>query len=60
MEKLYRDSRSLTIPCDTPPGDYPLLVGWYDYDDPTASLLVTLPDETPIGGVAYLTTVKVR
>ncbi|HEX2621795.1 MAG TPA: hypothetical protein VHL11_16675, partial [Phototrophicaceae bacterium] len=33
------ETRTLTIPTDTPPGDYQVWVGWYKLDDPTLTRL---------------------
>lgn len=59
-ERLYRDVRSLTVPCDLPPGEYPLLLGWYDYDNPETALPMTTPDGGAIGNLGYLTTLVVQ
>jgi hypothetical protein len=53
----YLDVRALTIPCDLPPGEYPLLLGWYDPDS-AESLPAALPDGSPLGGLIYLTTLR--
>jgi hypothetical protein len=55
----YLDIRDLTIPCDIAPGQYPLMVGWYDYDHPAESLPITQPDGAAVGGIGYLTTLTV-
>lgn len=52
----YLDTRQVTIPCDAEPGEYPLLLGWYDLDNPGEALPVTLPDGSPLDGLIYLTT----
>ncbi len=57
-EKPYLDERTVTIPCDTPPGEYLLLTGIYDYET-VESLAVSTPDGTPLGELAYLTTLFV-
>ena len=44
--QLYLDERTLTIPCDTPPGSYNLLAGLYNFDS-----------GVPLGDLVYLTTV---
>ncbi|RMF77177.1 MAG: hypothetical protein D6737_18465 [Chloroflexi bacterium] len=57
--RLYLDERTLTIPCDLPPGEYPLLTGLYDLET-VETLPVTLPDGSPVVGHAYLTTLIVE
>lgn len=56
--RLYMDTRSVPIPCDTPPGDYSIMVTMYDYD--ATPLTARLSDGTELGGIAYLTTIHVR
>ncbi len=56
--RLYPDVRAVTVPCDAAPGEYTLLAGLYDYET-LEKLPVTLPDGTPLGALAYLTTVYV-
>ena len=55
----HLDGRTLFIPCDLPPGDYPLLVGLHDLL--TAEPLPAFtPDGSPAGSnLAYLTTLRV-
>lgn len=57
--RVYWDERSVQIPCDASAGDYPLLIGWYNFEtvDP---LPATTSDGVPLGNLAYLTTIKVR
>ncbi len=57
-EHPYLDERTVTIPCDTPPGEYMLLTGVYDYET-VESLAVATPDGVPLGELAYLTTLFV-
>lgn len=57
--RVYLDERSVAVPCDAAPGEYPLLLGLYDPDTLTA-LPAALPDGTPLGDQAYLTTLLVR
>jgi hypothetical protein len=58
-DRLYFDRRTLTLPCDTAPGDYWLLVGVYDYT--TITLLdASYPDGTGVSSPAYLTTITVE
>ncbi|MEL6150889.1 MAG: hypothetical protein AAFU54_20660 [Chloroflexota bacterium] len=53
------DQRPLTVPCDTPPGEYPLIMGVYDPNS-----LVPQPatdgDGNDVGNQVYLTTVFVQ
>lgn len=55
---VYVDTRSVQVPCDAAPGDYLLLVGWYDYET-LENLPAALEDGTALGGLAYLTTLHV-
>ncbi len=52
------DARTLTVPCDTPPGSYALVLSVYQPGAP-ASLPVSLPDGTPSGDFTYITTLFV-
>jgi hypothetical protein len=49
---LIRDSFAITLPPDVPPGDYPLVIGWYTYPDFTRLPLLSagraLPDNRAI------------
>ncbi|MEO0564564.1 MAG: hypothetical protein AAF125_20835, partial [Chloroflexota bacterium] len=56
--RRYFDARALTIPCDTPPGDYPLMVEAYDFDA-KVPLEAAFADGTPVGGLYFLTSVRV-
>lgn len=57
--RVFVDSRALTVPCETPPGDYALLVGVHRADT-GEPLDVALPDGAPAGSpVVYLTTLTV-
>lgn len=56
----YRDIREVEIPCDTPPGEYYLMVGAYMFAGSEPVMLpINLPDGTPIGNLLYLTTLYV-
>jgi hypothetical protein len=55
----YLDERALTIPCDTQPGEYPLLLGLYNFET-LESLPAALPDGTPVSSLVYLTTLYVQ
>jgi hypothetical protein len=55
----YLDERTLTIPCDIQPGQYPLLVGLYNYET-VETLPVTQPDGTPTSPLVYLTTLNLE
>ncbi len=57
-DRLYLDERSLAVPCETPPGDYVLLAGIYNFENGDA-LAATSADGAPLGDLAYLTTVHV-
>lgn len=56
---LIRDSFAVTIPPDTPPGDYPIVTGWYTYPSLTRLTLLNagnpLPDNRAIIGVVTVT-----
>lgn len=55
----FVDERTLEIPCDISPGEYPLLIGVYDAE--TIDLLpVSYPGGTPIGEHYYVTTLTVE
>jgi len=53
------DARPLTVPCDTPPGEYPLILGIYD-PETLAPLPVTGADGSEMGNQMYLTTLFVE
>ena len=52
------DVRTLTVPCDTAPGSYPLIVGLYNPDD-LQPRPATATDGTPLGNQFYLTNIVV-
>jgi hypothetical protein len=56
---LVRDSFALTLPPETPPGVYPLAVGWYTYPDLTRLRLAAadqpLPDDRAVIGSLTVT-----
>ena len=54
----YLDKRSLTVPCDMPPGEYPLLIGLYQPYG-VIPVPVSLPTGAPLGDLLYLTTLFV-
>ena len=55
----HLDGRTLRVPCDLPPGDYPLLIGMFDMVS-TEPLPIYTPDGTPSGSTLYyLTTLTV-
>ena len=55
----HLDGRTLTVPCDLPPGDYPLLIGLHDLVTAEALPAFT-PDGAPTGAsLHYLTTLTV-
>jgi hypothetical protein len=53
------DKRFIEIPCDLPIGRYDLLVGLYPLET-VQNLLITYPDGTPYGQLAYLTNIEVK
>lgn len=53
------DARSFVVPCATPPGAYPLIMGVYNPDD-LLPLAVTGADGAPVGNQLYLTTLFVE
>lgn len=57
--QLYLDVRTVAVPCDASPGEYPLLTGLYD-PDTQQQLPLRLADGTSLDGLAYLTTLFVR
>ncbi|NLV74052.1 MAG: hypothetical protein GXY52_05150 [Chloroflexi bacterium] len=58
-EQVVRDAYYLTIPPDTPPGNYRVLVGMYELESGTR-LPITGPDGTAIGDHVELSTVCVK
>jgi len=58
-DQLYLDERTLTIPCDTQPGEYPLLIGIYEPEE-LVTLPATTPEGAPVGEQVYLTTLFVK
>ncbi len=55
----HLDGRTLTVPCDLPPGDYPLLIGLHDLVS-AEPLPAFTPDGAPTGSnLVYLTTLTV-
>jgi hypothetical protein len=61
QETPHVDERSLQIPCNIQSGEYPLLIGVYGLTgDKIDRLPVSLPDGTPVGNFAYLTTLFVQ
>lgn len=61
-DAYFLDARTVQIPCDAQPGEYPLVMSVYDPETVTAvgSLPVSLPDGTPSNDYIYLTTLFVR
>jgi hypothetical protein len=61
-EGYFLDARSVQVPCDAAPGEYPLVMSVYDPDTvaDTGSLPVTLPDGTPFNDYVYLTTLFIE
>ena len=53
------DARSFVVPCDAPPGEYPLIMGVYNPDDLTP-VMVYGADGAEIGNQLYLTTLFVE
>ncbi len=53
------DARPLTVPCDTSPDEYPLIMGVYD-PETLAPLPVTGADGNDLGNQMYLTTLFVE
>jgi hypothetical protein len=57
--QFYLDERSLALPCDLPPGEYPLLTGIYQ-PETGERLPVRDSSGNPREGLLYLTTIQVR
>ncbi|MBZ0293635.1 MAG: hypothetical protein K8L99_13795, partial [Anaerolineae bacterium] len=55
----YLDERVLAVPCDIQPGQYALLMGWYDAEDITP-LPYSTANGDPGGNLLYLTTLVVE
>jgi hypothetical protein len=61
IKRPYVDERTLTLPCDLKPGEYPLLVGIYRVvGDAAQPLPAALADGRPLGNLVYLTTLYVE
>lgn len=61
LEPPHVDERSIQIPCNIQPGEYPLLIGVYALTgDKINPLPVSLSNGTPLGNFAYLTTLFVQ
>lgn len=56
------DARSIQVPCDAAPGEYPLVMSVYNPDTvaQSGSLPVSLPDGSSSGDYIYLTTLFIR
>lgn len=53
-DRLYADERTVTVPCDAAPGEYPLMLGFYRVRDSTiVPLAASLPDGTPLDDLVY-------
>ena len=61
-DAYFLDARTLKVPCDAPPGEYPLVLSVFDpYTVMAAgSLPVTLPDGSPFHDYVYLTTLFIE
>jgi hypothetical protein len=57
--QAYLDERTIQIPCDAAPGEYPLLMGMYDFETNT-NLPITTGTGAAVNGLAYLTTLFVE
>ncbi|MEO0560489.1 MAG: hypothetical protein AAF125_00140, partial [Chloroflexota bacterium] len=55
---FHIDARHIDVPCDTPPGSYPLVMSVYEPGAPQ-SLTAFAPDGTPTGPFFYLTNINV-
>jgi hypothetical protein len=56
---VRQSTLTLRVPCDLPPGDYPLLIGMFDMVS-TEPLSIYTPDGTPTSSTLYyLTTLTV-
>jgi hypothetical protein len=58
-DTTYYDTRTVTIPCDTPAGEYPLIQSVYFYLDADQPLVAANDDGAELGTWAYLTTLQV-
>ncbi len=61
-DAYFLDARSLQVPCDAAPGEYPLVMSVYHPDTvaQSGSLPVSLPDGSSSNDYIYLTTLFVR
>jgi hypothetical protein len=57
---LITDNHGVLLPADTPPGDYQLLLGLYDVNDPDRRLPVFDAGGAPLGDSLLLATISVR
>ncbi|NLV74053.1 MAG: hypothetical protein GXY52_05155 [Chloroflexi bacterium] len=58
-QQTLRDAHYLTIPADTPPGNYRVLVGMYELESGTR-LPIQARDGTPLGDVVELSMIRVK
>jgi hypothetical protein len=60
-EAMHVDERSIQVPCDAQPGEYPLLIGIYEVQNQSIRrLMASLPSGAPLGNLAYLTTLFIN
>ena len=57
---LIADNHGLLLPAGTPPGDYRLLLGLYDLEDPNSRLPVFDAGGASLGDSLLLATISVR
>ena len=59
MNRFAFDARTLMVPCDTPAGEYPLILGVYNPETLTP-LTITDTNGEGVGNQVYLTTLFVE
>jgi hypothetical protein len=62
LNTAYSDTQYLDVPCDTPAGEYQLLMGMYEIDYDTSEFVADLPvfyQGGAVGNLGFIKTVTV-
>jgi len=59
LGQIQVDNHGLLIPADTPAGEYQLILGWYELEDPAARLPISLGGESLGDSLTLTTTIMV-